>query len=215
MSLMRQGLVIEKLVAGLHRQRFAPAAAPNLVVRWRKPISLGTAPSKLFRVPQRPQIPEDELKEIRRLFKNYNTQMKSIRAWFAEELKRQEAVTAAAVAGATGEEAEFQRCLQINEEWNKKVAAERQVRLAAEKAKLTDKILTDLEQDELQKSKRMAEIQQMVEREKDLSSHYITEENIDQAIEEALGQEVNYNFAIDREGNYYHGFSMTPTTSHS
>ncbi|XP_059485217.1 small ribosomal subunit protein mS26 [Neocloeon triangulifer] len=211
MSFCRQALVAEKLVRNLLVQRFAPSAAPNVIVRWRKPRSLGTAPSKMFRIPKKPEIPEDELAEIRRLYAQYRTYMKSIRVWLAEDLKQQETAAAAAVAGSSGEEAEFARCLQINDEWNKQVAAQREKRLAAEKEKLTEKILTDLEKDELERSQRKAEILQMVALEKELSAKYITAANIDKAIELALSEEVDHNFAIDREGNFYRGFDMKPT----
>lgn len=50
-------------------------------IRWRKrkPMRLGTAKSKLFRVPPRIRIPEEESIEILRLSNNYRTYMKSIK----------------------------------------------------------------------------------------------------------------------------------------
>jgi hypothetical protein len=46
-----------------------------------------------------------------------------------------------------------------------------------------------------------------------LSGEYITEANIDQAIEKALSEEVDYNFAIDKDGNYIYGFEKNPSGS--
>lgn len=48
-------------------------------VRWkRKPIWLPTAKSKIFRVPERPVIPIEDYCELKRLFNNYRTIMKSL-----------------------------------------------------------------------------------------------------------------------------------------
>jgi len=47
----------------------------------------------------------------------------------------------------------------------------------------------------------------------ELSSEYITEVNIDEAIEQALSTEVDHNFAIDRDGNYIHGYSTKPPST--
>lgn len=49
-------------------------------VRWkRKPQWLGTAKTKIFRVPVKPQIPIEEVLELRRLYNYYRTNMKSLR----------------------------------------------------------------------------------------------------------------------------------------
>jgi len=45
----------------------------------RKPLGTPTAKSKMFRIPQKPNIPTDEKEEIRRLYNNYFTQIKSLR----------------------------------------------------------------------------------------------------------------------------------------
>lgn len=42
------------------------------------------------------------------------------------------------------------------------------------------------------------------------SKTFITAENIDEAIERALANHVDYNFAIDTEGNRYIGRSARP-----
>lgn len=50
------------------------------LVRWRrKPRWLPTAKSKLYKVPQRPVVPEEERLELQRLHYNYKTQIKAIR----------------------------------------------------------------------------------------------------------------------------------------
>ena len=51
----------------------------------RKPLDAPVAKSKLFRVPQKPTLPEDEKAEIRRLFNNYKTNMKSLRYYIEDD----------------------------------------------------------------------------------------------------------------------------------
>lgn len=49
-------------------------------VRWRrKPRWLPTARSKMFRVPERKKLPFNEYEELKTLFNNYRTEMKSLR----------------------------------------------------------------------------------------------------------------------------------------
>lgn len=45
----------------------------------RKPLGSPMAKSKLFRIPQKPVLPEDETAEIKRLYDNYKNEMKSLR----------------------------------------------------------------------------------------------------------------------------------------
>jgi Mitochondrial ribosome subunit S26 len=79
MSFWGQVCVAERLVLGLASRRFLPGSTPNVSVRWRKPFALGTAPTKVFRIPKKPVMPEDQEAEFMRLTKNYKTYMKSIR----------------------------------------------------------------------------------------------------------------------------------------
>jgi len=49
-------------------------------VRWkRKPRWLPVAKSKMFRIPERPKIPENEKIELKRLHDRYNTHMRAVR----------------------------------------------------------------------------------------------------------------------------------------
>jgi Mitochondrial ribosome subunit S26 len=43
-----------------------------------------------------------------------------------------------------------------------------------------------------------------------VSIEYITEANIDDAIQQALSTEVDHNYAIDRDGTYFHGYETKP-----
>jgi uncharacterized protein YaiL (DUF2058 family) len=84
----------------------------------------------------------------------------------ASEMAAQEAALQSSVVGASGEEAEHQRCMKINQQWNEQVAKEREVRLAKEREAKMEQILTELQQEETQKTQRMAEIKQLIAAEK-------------------------------------------------
>lgn len=45
----------------------------------RKPLGTAMAKSKLFRIPPKPVLPDDEKAEIKRLYDNYKNEMKSLR----------------------------------------------------------------------------------------------------------------------------------------
>lgn len=84
----------------------------------------------------------------------------------ASEMAAQEDAVQKSVVGAAGEEAEHQRCMKINQQWNEQVAKERDARLVHEREAKTEQILTELQQEEAEKTQRKAEIKQMIAAEK-------------------------------------------------
>ncbi|XP_058976244.1 small ribosomal subunit protein mS26-like [Musca domestica] len=182
-------------------------------VRWRrKPRWLPTAKSKLFRVPERKQQSPEEKAELLRLHNNYKTQLRSVRQYLREENQRIAETSSADhfVLTPEQEEAEFQRCLQENEKWNREVAALREQRLAREHQEKQQYVQERLRLAEEREEERMEKIEALVRKEKELSKTFITRENLDAAIEQALANPIDYNFSIDLQGNLYHGRSTTP-----
>lgn len=99
------------------------------------------------------------------------------------------------------EEAEFQRCSAINSEWNLKIAEIRDARVAKENEERREYIQERLELKEAREAQEMTLIEDRIRVEKESSKHFITRENIDQHIDQALANPVDYNFAIDLKGN--------------
>lgn len=184
----------------------------NLItVRWRrKPRWLPTARSKVFKVPQRPNKPQEEHEEIKRLYNNYRTHMKSIRRYlfyrYSTELESQSNTEQQQLET----EEDFIRCSKINDEWNGRCKVEREKRL--EELLKKDVLLAKekIESIRMKKEEQLQMIEEIVRQEKEASATYITAENIDAAIEEALNKEVDYNFAIDLDGNRYEGRETEP-----
>nr|XP_031843055.1 probable 28S ribosomal protein S26, mitochondrial [Nomia melanderi] len=172
-------------------------------VRWkRKPIWLGTAKTKIFRVPVKPVIPIEEAEELKRLYNNYRTSMKSLRSFLVQTLLESKKATTVHNLEAIARE-DFLIRSSINKTWNEQVAAERELRLQKEKAMRIETILKKKEM----KAERDMAIQQRVDAEvrkaKEESATFITPDNIDEAIELAVRNVISCNVTIDLDGNFY------------
>ncbi|XP_052865819.1 probable 28S ribosomal protein S26, mitochondrial [Anopheles cruzii] len=182
----------------------------------RKPRWLGTAKSKLFRVPERKKQIAEEVEELKRLYNTYRTQMKAVRSFLRDEVEASKLVSRAGMVLQTPEEeeAEWQEALQRNDEWNRQTAAVRDDRLAAERAARKEYILERLVAKEHREADKREKVEQLVRAEKEQSKTFITRENIDKAIELALVQPTSYNFALDRDGNIHrHGDTSATETN--
>lgn len=182
-------------------------------VRWRrKPRWLPVAKSKLNRVPERKRQPPDEREELKRLYNNYNLQMRSLMQYFREEAKIKEQTSSAdnIILSPEQEEEEFQRCMQENESWNAKIAQERELRLQNQRQQTAKAVQEHIEQAKAEEEERLAKIEAIVRREKELAKTYITRENLDEAINHALANPVDHNFSIDLKGNIYRGRDTVP-----
>ena len=101
------------------------------------------------------------------------------------------------------EEDDYNRCYQINEEWNKKVAAERVIRLEQQRENKRLQILSNIQTKKERDEKIQQEVEEKVRAAKLLLPTLITRENIDQAIEDALAEIVDYNKALNPDGSWY------------
>ncbi|XP_053659524.1 probable 28S ribosomal protein S26, mitochondrial [Anopheles marshallii] len=198
--------------SGVFTKSRAVALLQYTSVRFRrKPRWLGTAKSKLFRVPERKKQIEEEIEELKRLHNNYRTQMKAVRNFLRDEVEAYKLVSRAGLVLQTPEqeEAEWQEALRRNDEWNQQTAAKREERLAVERAARKEYILERIVLKEQREINKKEQVEAKVRMEKELSKTFITRENIDKAIELALVQPTTFNFALDRDGNL-HRVADTP-----
>jgi len=107
------------------------------------------------------------------------------------------------------EEAEFQKCIEANAAWNAAIAKERDQRLAKEREEKVAYVQERLEARQVREEERKEQANQRVLLEIERSKTYITRENLDAAIETALANPVDHNYAIDLAGNLYQGRSTT------
>ncbi|EFA03392.1 small ribosomal subunit protein mS26 [Tribolium castaneum] len=180
-------------------------------VRWRrKPMWLPTAKSKVFRVPPRPQISEEEDNELKRLNNNYRTAMNSIRRYLTNRYSVKLQAKADTEQLKKAFEEDLARCKAINDEWNAELEKVRNERIA----KQLEEDIKFAENRKLELLKReeemLAQAEEIVRKEKELVGTFITPEMLDEAIENAINNPVDYNFAIDLEGNKILGRETTP-----
>lgn len=173
----------------------------------RKPRWVPVAKSKVFRVPKRPVVSEEERLELLRLHNNYKTQMRAIRRFYHEEMikEKQTRESASSEMSQRLEAEEWARCVELNEKWNAQVAIEREERRKLEVNQLETYALKRMQAVDEKRVQAIAKASEEIKRQKELSSTFITPENLEAAIDHALANPTDYNFAIDLKGNKYLG----------
>ncbi|XP_076054395.1 mitochondrial ribosomal protein S26 [Oratosquilla oratoria] len=173
------------------------------IVRWRKPRWLPTAPSKMFRVPKRCVIPKEEVVEIQRIYNNYRTNMRSIRSYLKEQNMLTSATSQLAAQHAQEEEDEHQCLMLFNLEENKRVQKLREARQQKELEEDLERVARSLVKLELKEKHDIEAAQSHIEKTQELVRSLLTHENLEEAIEKALENPINYNFALDQDGNIH------------
>lgn len=98
------------------------------------------------------------------------------------------------------EEAEFQRCFALNQQWNQEISKSRISRIELENEKRREEILLNLEKRKQREEVIIQQVEDRVKIEKDNAETFITRENVDRAIEIALANPIDFNFSIDLNG---------------
>ncbi|XP_077992523.1 small ribosomal subunit protein mS26-like [Glandiceps talaboti] len=171
---------------------------PNRLYRSHKNIR---PPSKSKLNYVRKPTPRDpwETEFLREKYKHYRTMMKSLSAMFKEELEGK-------TGGINLEDAEKQAqeehriAMEWNKQENERVRLIREARQAMEAAEDLVKRTTMRLTKEENRLQLMAEREEIVRKEKDVSKTFITLETLDEAIERALADPVDFNFAINKDG---------------
>ncbi|XP_018521747.1 28S ribosomal protein S26, mitochondrial [Lates calcarifer] len=172
-------------------------------VRGRKSRTDPKAKSKEGRIKVPPPVDPVEMVVLKERYTEYQLIMRALRLEFKEEVlrKKYEEETGSQAEERARQEAEEHRALMAwNDQENLRLLKIRMMRIQreeeeAERKKIEAVLKREQEHQEFIKEKEK-EILQLQEDAK----HFITMENLDQRIEEALDNPMNYNFAIDKEG---------------
>ncbi|XP_069016849.1 small ribosomal subunit protein mS26 [Embiotoca jacksoni] len=172
-------------------------------VRGRKSRTDPVAKSKEGRIKMPPPIDAVEMVVLKERNAEYKLIVRALRLEFKEEVlrKKYEEETGSQAAERARHDAEEHRALMAwNDQENLRLLKTRIVRIQkeeeeAQRMKVEAAVQREQEQQEFIKE-REKEILQLQEDVK----NFITPENLDQRIEEALDNPKNYNFAIDKEG---------------
>lgn len=137
----------------------------------RKPRWVPVAKSKIYRIPKRPIISEEERLELLRINNNYKTQMRAIRRFYHEEMIKEKSSLESASSEMSQrlEAEEWEKCVQINEKWNIQVAAEREERRKAELAAMEDYALRRMEAKDRELKERIAKASEEIRKQKVIS----------------------------------------------
>lgn len=101
------------------------------------------------------------------------------------------------------EKEDFERCWVINEEWNQAIAKAREERRMIEKEERVIQVVEHMEKVDRQLEAERDAMEAKIRLAKEQSKTFITEKNIDEAIEKALSTITSYDKVLDLEGNFY------------
>ncbi|XP_038135391.1 28S ribosomal protein S26, mitochondrial [Cyprinodon tularosa] len=172
-------------------------------VRGRKSRTDPVAKSKEGRIKVPPSVDPVEMVVLKERYSEYELIMRALRLEFKEEVLRKK------YEEETGSQAE-ERARQEEEEHRALMDWNNQENLRMLKARIS-RIQKEEEEAEIKKMEaavqREEELQEFIrQKEKEIlqlqeeAKNFITLENLDQRIEEALDNPKNYNFAVDKEG---------------
>uniref|UniRef100_A0AAY5LBR8 Small ribosomal subunit protein mS26 n=1 Tax=Esox lucius TaxID=8010 RepID=A0AAY5LBR8_ESOLU len=172
-------------------------------VRGRKSRTDPKAKSKLGRIKTPPPVDPVEMVVLTERFKEYDLIMRALRLEFKEEMLRkryEEEVGSLAEERAKQEEKEHRSLMAWNQEENLRMLKIRELRVQKEMedAKLKKTEAAILRQQALEDL--VKEKEEDIIRLHEEAKTFITLENLDQRIDEALDNPKNYNFAIDKNG---------------
>ncbi|XP_037038724.1 probable 28S ribosomal protein S26, mitochondrial [Bradysia coprophila] len=209
--------VIKPINSAVRSSISSNLASVQCVQYHRKPRWLPQAKSKIFRVPERRKQDEDEKAELQRLHNSYKTQVKAVRLYLIEEIKLKKASSTADHVVITPEEeaADMQHCIELNNAWNASIAELRNKRLEQQMIERQEVILQQLELKREREEEERRAAEEVVRLEKERSKTYILREDLDQAIEYALAHPVDYNFALNLNGDIFNGRVSTDNTKNT
>ena len=160
----------------------------------------------MFLLPPKHHIPEAEENQVMTLKFRHHDQMAALTQYLWEDYLRNSDVGEAAKLEAVREEKEHKNLLEQNEVINAEIAAKRAARLKFEAKQEEERIKLELIVDRERKSKAQSIADKIVaSEEKQLDLRVKTLDELESAINFALDNPKDNEFAIDKEGHVYRG----------
>jgi len=163
------------------------------------------ARSKMFVDPPKSLVPKEEQEHIAELNEQYMMRMRALHMYLKEDDIKNSDTGEAAMIAAKKEEEEHLMMIKLNEEENLRIAELRKIRLKAEAEERKVRIAQELEDFHESEKIRLAAVDEEVERHKVEMENRIRVEDLESAIEQALANPVDFEYAIDKEGHIYKG----------
>ena len=141
----------------------------------------------------------------------FRTSYKSVIAVLKEEAKIRDASSRHGALLTTDEEdaTDWKQRFELNDKWNAEISLIRNDRLEKLAKDRADNALRIMEEKEYQQEESREIIQELVRAEKEAAKTFIKRENIEEAIDYALANPTNFNFAIDISRNIRFGAATT------
>ncbi|KAG7510579.1 28S ribosomal protein S26, mitochondrial [Solea senegalensis] len=172
-------------------------------VRGRKSRSDPVAKSKEGRIKVPPPVDPVEMVVLKERYTEYQLIMRALRLEFKEGVirkKYEQETGSRAEERARQEEGEHRALMEWNHQENLRILKLRMIRVQKEKEEAEQKKLEVIMKREEEHQQFMKEKEKEILQLQEEAKNFITLENLDQRIEEALDNPKNYNFAIDKEG---------------
>lgn len=172
-------------------------------VRGRKSRTDPVAKSKEGRIKVPPPVDPVEMVVLKERYSEYELIMRALRLEFKEEVLRRkyEEETGSQAEERTRQEEEQHRALMDwNAQENLRILKARILRVQKEEEEAENKKLEAAVQREQELQEFIKEKEKEILQLQEEAKNFITLENLDQRIEEALDNPKNYNFAIDKDG---------------
>ncbi|CAI5446609.1 unnamed protein product [Caenorhabditis angaria] len=168
-----------------------------------KPPILPPAKKVLYHVVHAPWQKPEDVEELLWRRHVYNNAVTSMRDVFKSELEQKASVGLGIDAMKEAEAKELDELIAENERKNQEKAAARMARenqdTKATKSAILEEIRSELEKKNEMKKLAEKEVLAAISR----SQHFVTKDNLEVKILEALEKPTIYDFAIDRQGNKY------------
>ncbi|XP_075963433.1 small ribosomal subunit protein mS26 [Anarhichas minor] len=172
-------------------------------VRGRKSRTDPVAKSKEGRIKVPPPVDATEMVVLKERYTEYQMITRALRLEFKEEVlrKKYEEETGSLAEERARHEAEEHRALMaFNNQENLRLLQVRMLRIQKETEDAERQQLEAVVQRQQQQQEFIKEKEKEILKLQEDAKNFITLENLDQRIEEALDNPKNYNFAIDKEG---------------
>ncbi|KAM8833911.1 small ribosomal subunit protein mS26 [Synchiropus picturatus] len=172
-------------------------------VRGRKSRTDEVAKSKAGRLKVPPPVDPVEMVVLKERYSEYQLIMRALRVEFKREMlkKKSEKETGSLAEERHRQEvAEHRELMAWNQQENRRLLQLRVSRLQKEKDAAEHKILEAALKREQEEQELIEEKEKEILQLQEDAKTFITLDNLDQRIEEALDNPKNYNFAVDKEG---------------
>lgn len=177
----------------------------RIIVRYaRKPIWMPTAPSKLFRIPEHTFYSAEEVTQIQIIQRAYKAQEESIKEFMKHEFYIPRTQSGGLPAAFIKQEQEIdQQLLEENNRENARIAKLKEEYLTKQLNEMEEKLMEEKITREETLTQKARTIDDYILATKEKSDAFVTPENIESMIDEAMENPTNLEFCIDRSGRKY------------